>query len=100
MLLFPSIFLYHSRSLFVWRVVVVVVFTLKTVLTSVQYLLFLNLQGKETNFRGQRLSENKVQKNNDKNKNKRPRESPTLARKILYRFLKITGSEKTRSRSG
>ena len=31
--------------------VVVVVFTLKTVLTSIQYLLFLTLQGKETNFR-------------------------------------------------
>ena len=43
--------------------VVVVVFTLKTVLTSIQYLLFLTLQGKETNFRGHKLTQNKVQKN-------------------------------------
>ena len=35
--------------------IVVVVFTLKTVLTSIQYLLFLTLQGKETNFRGHKL---------------------------------------------
>ena len=39
-----------------------VVFTLKTVLTSIQYLLFLTLQGKETNFRGYKLTHNKVQK--------------------------------------
>ena len=44
-------------------VVVVVVFILKTVLTSIQYPLFLPLQGKETNFRGHRLTQNKVQKN-------------------------------------
>ena len=53
-------------------VVVVVVFTLKTVLTSIQYLLFLTLQGKETNFQkekekekesGHKLTQNKVQKN-------------------------------------
>ena len=44
-------------------VVVVVVFTLKTVLTSIQYLLFLTLQGKEKNFRGHKLAQNKVQKN-------------------------------------
>ena len=37
-------------------VVVVVVFTLKTVLTSIQYLLFVTLQGKETNFRGHKLT--------------------------------------------
>ena len=43
-------------------VVVVVVFTLKTILTSIQYLLFLTLQGKETNFRGHKLTQNKVQK--------------------------------------
>ena len=43
--------------------VVVVVFTIKTVLTSIQYLLFLTLQGKETNFRGHKLTQNKVQKN-------------------------------------
>ena len=40
-------------------VVVVVVLTLKTVLTSIQYLLFLTLQGKETNFRGHKLTQNK-----------------------------------------
>ena len=50
-------------------------FTLKIVLTSIEYLLFLT-QGKETNFRGHKLTQNKVQKN------KRPRESPKLARKI------------------
>ena len=44
-------------------VVVVVVFTLKTVLASIQYLLFLTLQGKETNFRGHKLTQNKVQEN-------------------------------------
>ena len=43
--------------------VVVVVFTLKTVLTSIQSLLFLTLQGKETNFRGHTLTQNKVQEN-------------------------------------
>ena len=38
----------------------------KTVLTSIQYLLFLTLQGKETNFRGHKLTQNKVQKNQNK----------------------------------
>ena len=52
-----------------------VVFTLKTVLTSIQYLLFLTLQGKETNFRGHKLTQNKIQKNTVKIKKKRPRES-------------------------
>ena len=47
-------------------IVVVVVFTLKTVLTSIQYLLFLTRQGKETNFRGHKLTQNKVQKNINK----------------------------------
>ena len=42
--------------------IVVVVFTLKTVLTSIQYLLFLTHQGKETNFRGHKLTQNKEQK--------------------------------------
>ena len=42
------------------RGVVVVVFTLKTVLTSVQYLLFLTHQDKETNFRRHKLTQNKV----------------------------------------
>ena len=42
---------------------VVVVLTLKTVLASIQYLLFLTLQGKETNFRGHKLTQTKVQKN-------------------------------------
>ena len=45
------------------RVVVVVVSRLKPVLTSIQYLLFLTLQGEETDFRGHKLSQNKVQKN-------------------------------------
>ena len=44
--------------------VVVVVFTLKTVLTSILYLL--TLQGKETNFRGHKLTQNKVQKKQNK----------------------------------
>ena len=40
-----------------------VVFTLKSRLTSIQYhLLFLTLQGNETNFRGHKLTQNKVQK--------------------------------------
>ena len=59
-------------------VVIVVVFTLKTVLTSIQYL---SLQGKETNFRGHKLTQNKAQKNNDKYK-KDPEKVATLARKI------------------
>ena len=42
-------------------VVVVVVLTLKKGLTSIQYLLFLILQGKETNFRGHKLTQNKLQ---------------------------------------
>ena len=70
--------------------VVVVVFAIKTVVTSIQYLLFLTLQGKET--------QNKVQKN--KNKNKRTRESPNTCEKIFNRFLKITSSEKQPSRLG
>ena len=45
-------------------VVVVVVFTLKLLLTSIQYLLFLTLQGKATNYRGHKLTQSKVQ--NDK----------------------------------
>ena len=39
---------------------VVGVFTLKTVLTSIQYP-SLTLQGKETNFRGHKLTQKKVQ---------------------------------------
>ena len=74
-------------------VVVVVVFTLKTVLTSIQHLLFLTLRGKETNFRGRKLTKSKVHKNKNKIK-KDPEKVPTLATKIRYRFLKITGSEK------
>ena len=42
--------------------VVVVVFTLKTVLTSLYPVPSLILQGKETNFRGHKLTQNKVQK--------------------------------------
>ena len=54
---------------------------LSTVLGSIQYLLFLTLQVKETNFRGHR----KIKKTQTKSKH---------LRKILYRFLKITSSEK------
>ena len=39
-------------------VVVVAVFTLKTFRISIQYLLFLTLQGKETDFRNHNLSTN------------------------------------------
>ena len=75
---------------------VVVVFILKTVLTSIRYLLFLTLQGKETNFRGHKLTQNKVQKDFKK---KTQRKSKHLARKIIYRFLKITSySEKQEAR--
>ena len=56
------------------------------------YLLFLTLQSKKTNFRGHKLTQNKVQKN--KNKIKGPEKVPTLARKIWYGFLKITSSGK------
>ena len=42
---------------------VVIVLTLKAVLTSIQYLPFLTLQGKETNFCRHKLTQNKVQKN-------------------------------------
>ena len=63
------------------HIVVAVFFTLKTALTSIQYLLFLTLQGKNTNFRGYKLTENKAQKKNTE-------KVPTLAKKY------ITGSEK------
>ena len=79
-------------------VVVVVVFTLKPILTSFQYLLSLT-QGKETNFRGHKLTQNKVE-----NKciyiKKDSEKVPTLTRKISYRFLKIENQKKTRSRLG
>ena len=42
-------------------VVIAELFTLKTVLTSIQYLLFRTLQGKETNLRVHTLTQNKVQ---------------------------------------
>ena len=64
---------------------VFVVFTLKTVLTSIQYLLSLTLQVKETNFRGHKL-QNKVQKNN--NKIKRPRESPNTCERNMMQVPK------------
>ena len=72
-------------------VVVVVVFTLKTVLTSIQYLLFLVLHGNETNFRGHKLTQNKVHKIKKKG---RPRESSNTCVKVCNRFLKITTPEK------
>ena len=52
-----------GRSLPLYCCFVVVVFTLKTVLNSIQYVLFLTLQGKETTFRGHKLTQNKVQEN-------------------------------------
>ena len=61
-------------------VVVVVVFTLKTILTSIQYILFLTIQGKHTNFRGHKLTQNKVQKNKNKIK-KTQRKSQHLREK-------------------
>ena len=75
----------------------VVVFTLKTVLTAIQYLLFLKLQGKETNFRGHKLTQNKVQKN--KIKIKRPREkSQHLRKKMIQVVPKKNKFRKTRGR--
>ena len=68
-------------------IVVVVVFTLETVLTSIQYLLFLTLQGKETYFRGHKLTQNKVQKNKDKIK-KFQRKPKLRYRKIKIRYKK------------
>ena len=63
-----------------------------TYIYTIQYLLFLTLQGKETNFRGHKLTRNKVQKT----KTKKNRESPNTYEKNMYsnRFLQITSSEK------
>ena len=68
---------------------VVVVFTLKTVLTSIQYpsLSYSSRQRNEFPW-SQAITQNKVQKNKIKNKIKDPEKVPTLARKILYRFRK------------
>ena len=72
----------------------VVAFTLKTVLTSIQYLLFLTLEGKETNFRGHKLARNKVQKKKQKN-----RESPNTCEKPFMQVPKNSKKfRKTRSR--
>ena len=58
---------------------VVVVLTLKTVLTSIQYILFLT-QGKETNFRGDRLTQLRCRKSIYKKKD--PETAvPTLAKR-------------------
>ena len=73
-------------------VIVVVVFTLKTVLTSIQYLLFLTLQGKETNFRGHKLTQNKVHKN--KNKIKKIQKKSQHLRVNIIQVPKIACSEK------
>ena len=62
----------------------VAAFTLKTVLTSIQYLLFLTLQGKETNFRGHKLTQNKARE-----KKKTQKKSKHLRKKKCNRFLKI-----------
>ena len=73
-------------------VVVVVVFTLKTVMTSIQYLLVLTLQGKETNFCGHKLTQNKVQK--------KKRESSNICEKNIIQAPKNNKFRKTRSRLG
>ena len=65
-----------------YDVVVVVVLTLKTILTSIHYLFFLILQGKETNSRGHKLTQNKVQKNYIPSK-KDPKKVPTLVEKYV-----------------
>ena len=54
-----------------------IVFTIKTVLTSIQYIIFLTLQDKETNIRGHKLTQNKVQK---KIKNRDQEKVPTIAK--------------------
>ena len=65
--------------------------TCLTVLASIQYhLLFLTLQGKETNFRGHKLTQNKVQKKNIKD----PEKVSTLAKNIKQVPKRITSSEK------
>ena len=83
----------RGRHWFVF-VVVVVVFTLKTVLTSIQSLLFLTLKGEETNFRGHKLPQNKVQKK------KTQRESPNTCEKNIRQVPKNNKFRKTRSRLG
>ena len=67
-------------------------------MTSIQYLLFLTPQVKETNFRGHKLTQNKVQKN--KNKMKRHRESPNTCKKHIIQVPKNNKFRKTRSRLG
>ena len=69
--------------------VVVVVSTLKTVLTSIQNLFFLPLQGIDTVFFPVVTSNPKI-----RFRKKRPRESPSTCAKICNIFLKITSSEK------
>ena len=49
-----------SSTVLLCRGVVVVFFTLKIVLTPIQYLPFLTHQNKETNFRRHKLTQNKV----------------------------------------
>ena len=73
------------------QIILVVVFTLKTVLTSIRHLLLLTLEGKETNFRGHKLTQNKVRK---KIKQKTQRESANTCEKICNKFLKIESSVK------
>ena len=77
-----------------YDVVVVVVFTLKTILISILYLLFLNLQGKETNFRGHKPTQNKVQKNDIK---KTQRKSQHLQKGVQH-VSKNDKLRKTRSK--
>ena len=72
--------IFQSRCKFS-TLVVVVVFTLKTVLTSIQYpsLSYSSRQRNEFPW-SQAITQNKVQKNNEKNKD--PEKVPTLATKI------------------
>ena len=77
----------------------VVVFTLKTFLTSIQYLLFLTIQGKETNFRGHKLTKNTVQKNINRIK-KIQRKSQHLRKNMIQVPKNHNKFRKTRSRLG
>ena len=64
-------------------------------MTSIQYLLFLTLQGKETHFRGHKLTQNKVQK-----KKIKAEEKFQHSRKNMEQVLKNNKFRKTKSRLG
>ena len=97
--LYQTLSIECPSSIFFWDVlcvvvVVVVVFTSKTVLIPIQYLLFLTLQGKEMNFRGHKLTHKKVHKYKIK---KMQRKSQHL-RKNMKQVPKNNKFRKTRSR--